>query len=81
MNRRQLITGLISLVAAPAIVRAGSLMPVKVMNPLWIDGHGLICGHVYSEGDENGFADATKFDLFNYVDGPKSWDWKVAGAS
>lgn len=29
MDRRQLITGLISLVAAPAIVRAGALMPVK----------------------------------------------------
>lgn len=31
MNRRGFITGLISLVAAPAIVRIGSLMPVKVM--------------------------------------------------
>jgi hypothetical protein len=31
LNRRSLITGLISLVAAPAIVRVGSLMPVKVM--------------------------------------------------
>jgi len=29
LNRRSLITGLISLVAAPAIVRAQSLMPVK----------------------------------------------------
>lgn len=28
-SRRSFITGLISLVAAPAIVRAGSLMPVK----------------------------------------------------
>jgi hypothetical protein len=31
MNRRSLITGLVSLVAAPAIVRATSLMPVKTM--------------------------------------------------
>lgn len=31
INRRGLITGLISLIAAPAIVRAGSLMPVKAM--------------------------------------------------
>lgn len=31
MNRRELITGLVSLVAAPAIVRAGSLMPVRSM--------------------------------------------------
>lgn len=29
MDRRGLITGIISLIAAPAIVRAGSLMPVK----------------------------------------------------
>lgn len=31
MNRRELITGLVTLVAAPAIVRAGSLMPIKSM--------------------------------------------------
>ena len=30
-TRRGFITGLISLVAAPAIIRAGSLMPVKQM--------------------------------------------------
>jgi hypothetical protein len=30
-TRRSFITGLISLVAAPAIVRAGSLMPVKAI--------------------------------------------------
>lgn len=29
LNRRSLITGLISLVAAPAIVRAANIMPVK----------------------------------------------------
>ncbi len=36
MNRRGFITGLISLVAAPAIVRAGSLMPIKaeIIKPL-----------------------------------------------
>lgn len=33
-SRRSFITGLISLVAAPAIVRVGSLMPVKVMGPM-----------------------------------------------
>lgn len=33
INRRSLITGLISLAAAPAIVRASSLMPVKVVTP------------------------------------------------
>lgn len=39
LNRRSLITGLIGLgVAAPAIIRSASLMPVKVMEPtprLW----------------------------------------------
>ena len=34
INRRGLITGLISLAAAPAIVQASSLMPVKVMRTL-----------------------------------------------
>lgn len=29
LERRKFLTGLISLIAAPAIVRAGSLMPVK----------------------------------------------------
>lgn len=31
IERRSFLTGLIALVAAPAIVRAGSLMPVKQM--------------------------------------------------
>ena len=38
LNRRSLITGLISLVAAPAIIRAGSLMPVKLMTPTPVIG-------------------------------------------
>jgi hypothetical protein len=33
-TRRSLITGLVALVAAPAIVRAQSLMPVRVMTPI-----------------------------------------------
>lgn len=33
ISRRGLITGLVSLVAAPAIVRVASLMSVKVMEP------------------------------------------------
>jgi hypothetical protein len=31
IGRRSLLTGLVGLVAAPAIIRAGSLMPVKQM--------------------------------------------------
>ena len=33
LSRRGLIAGLVSLVAAPAIVRASSLMPVKAWEP------------------------------------------------
>lgn len=33
IHRRSFITGLVSLVAAPAIVRVGSIMPVRVMEP------------------------------------------------
>ena len=38
LNRRSIITGLISLVAAPAIVRATSIMPVRAVleRELWI---------------------------------------------
>lgn len=34
LPRRKFITGLVSLMAAPAIVRASSLMPVKVVTQL-----------------------------------------------
>ncbi len=34
IERRKFISGLISLVAAPANVRVGSLMPVRSMEPL-----------------------------------------------
>lgn len=33
-SRRSFITGLVSFIAAPAIVRAASLMPVKLMTPI-----------------------------------------------
>jgi hypothetical protein len=33
LSRRRLITGLIAFAAAPAIVRATSIMPVKLMQP------------------------------------------------
>lgn len=36
INRRGLITGLIAFAAAPAIVRASSLMPVKVIKPEFV---------------------------------------------
>ena len=33
-SRRKFITGLIGLVAAPAVVKASSLMPIKPINPI-----------------------------------------------
>ena len=35
MPRRKFLTGLFGLVAAPAVVKASSLMPVKVIEPEW----------------------------------------------
>ena len=41
-TRRAFLTGLISFVAAPAIVRASSLMPVKMIEPEIIQiGYGI----------------------------------------
>lgn len=39
MNRRGFLTGLSALIAAPAIVRAGNLMPIKVM-PIELEVYG-----------------------------------------
>jgi hypothetical protein len=42
-TRRGLITGLISFVAAPAIVRASSLMPISVLPATWsVTGMGIV---------------------------------------
>ena len=42
--RRKFLTGLFGLVAAPAIVKAANIMPVKVVEPKWFanDGTGLV---------------------------------------
>lgn len=48
LSRRSIITGLISLVAAPAIVRVSSIMPVKVMDV------GLTLGGIPIEFDDPG---------------------------
>jgi hypothetical protein len=39
LTRRGLITGLVSFVAAPAIVRASSLMPVKALDLATLEIH------------------------------------------
>jgi hypothetical protein len=44
MPRRKFLTGLFGLIAAPAIVKAANIMPVKVIEPKWFanDGTGLV---------------------------------------
>lgn len=42
MNRRGFLTGLGALIATPAIVRASSLMPIRVMpSPMELEFYGL----------------------------------------
>jgi hypothetical protein len=41
MPRRKFLTGLFGLVAAPAIVKAANIMPVKVIKPKWYLHDGL----------------------------------------
>lgn len=41
LPRRKFLTGLFGLVAAPAIVKAANIMPVKVIEPKWYLSDGL----------------------------------------
>jgi hypothetical protein len=41
MPRRKFLTGLFGLIAAPAIVKAANIMPVKVIEPKWFLNEGL----------------------------------------
>ena len=41
MPRRKFLTGLFGLVAAPAIVKAANIMPVRVIEPKWFLNDGL----------------------------------------
>ena len=44
LPRRKFLTGLFGLVAAPAVVKAANIMPVRVIEPQWFagDGTGLV---------------------------------------
>ncbi len=41
MPRRKFLTGLLGLVAAPAVVKAANIMPVRVIEPKWLLSDGL----------------------------------------
>jgi hypothetical protein len=54
LSRRSLITGLVSLVASPAIVRASSLMPVKAWAeapPMFFEAGGVEQAFDFGAGD------------------------------
>lgn len=61
-SRRSLLTGLIAFVAAPAIVRAGSLMPVKqmlipgptIITPEWEEVRWVGSYRIHFDKDESG---------------------------
>lgn len=79
LSRRGLLTGLTAFLAAPAIVRAGSLMPVKAWNePMAIVGYtdwGLghmtgkfVCGEQTYAGDLVRFgSDGKIYRIDNYT--------------
>ena len=66
LPRRAFLTGLASLLAAPAVVRAEALMPIKVWRPRLIWRDGLIA----SNGVELAVADFPDlFTIFGYMHG------------
>lgn len=90
-TRRSFVTGALALVAAPAIVRAGSLMPVKVtLQPwqsemaLWFDQAMMITREVV-ELSRNSNAFLKELDeqyaadrAFMEADSGNSWQWDKA---
>ena len=66
LSRRGFLAGLSSLLAAPAVVRAGALMPIKVWRPPLIWRDGLIAHN----GVELAIADFPDlFTIFGYMHG------------
>ena len=49
MNRRGFVTSLVSFIAAPAIVRASSLMPIKSLDRWWFTADEIMAGAITSD--------------------------------
>lgn len=76
MDRRQLIIGLISLVAAPAIVRSGFLMPVKAERLHYPDlGRFALKG--YDPWASEGLSSNAYWEAYWYVDQLSDADHKA----
>jgi BMFP domain-containing protein YqiC len=73
VNRRSFISGLAALVAAPAIVRAGSLMPVKQMIEVPEPGRLFRITSVVTSS--HGYSDITAHEILSKV----VKDWTVYG--
>jgi hypothetical protein len=68
MLRRQFLTGLASLIAAPAVVRAGSLMPIVVWKPAF--------GFILHGGGMGAWVTCRKSELIGVDLGlPPGLDW------
>ncbi len=74
ISRRSLVTGLATFLAAPAIVRAGSLMPVKVIKP-WHDGVTFKATERFLTGSHGSVA----FQMATYTD--PAFTWNIVGAA
>ena len=74
IGRRGFITGLVSLVAAPAIVRAGSLMPVKLMiEPRWYSHDEVVARYMGVDIIEHLDLDAMCREMFQIMAVPQHW--------
>jgi len=54
MPRRKFLTGLFGLVAAPAVVKAANIMPVKVIESKWFLNDGLPLQSMIHPGQRRG---------------------------
>lgn len=78
MNRRSLITGLVSFIAAPAVVRASVLMPTRAFNielldPLIVGAGlylnrftGVVSGRAYLSYP--GYSNASRYKMGSWLD-------------
>jgi hypothetical protein len=76
LSRRRLVAGLVGLVAAPAVVRAASLMPVKSF--IWdlSTSEGEAAYRAMLSGQRGG---DMIFSSFEVLSGHVCWPWKTIG--
>lgn len=73
--RRSFLTGLASLVAAPAIVRVSSLMPVKPVVLGVDEGYTVVCDPTHVQDVIRHFAEMQRFDHLATLAARKDYDF------